>query len=578
MALDPQLYTLHFARRLRQQDTVDIVEASSKDTSHPLYIRQRARRSPIYDTILLDGLLDQPLASVSSASSSNRTKLIKLHYPESSTQLQKQGLTFAQEWRFQWEGSTYAWKRESSFGGGGPGKNEYSCWAIRTPDPNIWISIYKPIIGGVRRKGGAIPNGVDNGSKQRQEPLSAVEAFMQVLDHNIARIDPAVQDRKGLEIAMLMALCSILDQDYDEKYRDPSENMYLSTTPCGSGSLGAQSAGASKDADKKGLVSNVDSLLLKGRQHSFGGSSDGVETSPNEIHIKAWGEVSEYVSHCITLLRDDGPAPQSSLEQTSNSHGHGLSIILLKTSSPETAQKAVAVAAGVKAAFYRLPEEKKGKNSGEELFQYLRTEDVPRAGPSSSADGDAAAALSSPSRASKPGGRPIIKLNAPPPGPPAPPKPKPEPSKVHGSTANASYIPPSSLTIYLSKERIAELEPKGQPAPRIPPKGYSTAGAKSPSAPAQHSPPKAFVPSGHRPPLAALPFGYGVTDSSGSPISTGTSASTNMTMGMQLGGPFRPHKSSSRPASTGEPASEEAGSGVKDGLKGKLFGKLGIKN
>lgn len=247
------------------------MEASSKYTSSPLYIRQRARKSPIYDTLLLDGLLDQPLASVSAPSSSQKSRLIKLHNPETSIELRKQSMTFSQEWRFEWERTTYMWKRENSFGPGGPGKNEYSCWAVRAPDPNIWISIYKPTTGGLKAKGPL----QDSTGSAAGAGTGAVEAFMQIMDHNISRIDPTVRDRKGLELVMLMSLSAILDQDFDEKYKTPAENMYLSPHGyLGVGTLGTQATGK-EEGRSKAQPEEVSSLLLMGRQRSFGAGSDG---------------------------------------------------------------------------------------------------------------------------------------------------------------------------------------------------------------------------------------------------------------------------------------------------------------
>ena len=382
-------------------------------------------------------------------------------------------MTFSQEWRFEWQNSTFAWKRESSLGTSGPGKNEYSCWAIRSPDPNIWLSIYKPITGGTKRP---------------DESLGLIEAFLQIMDHNISRVDPRIDDRKGFELVMIMTLSSILDQDFDERYREPAENMYLPTMPTSMGTLGAVSS-------KK--PTPVDSHLLMGRKRPLGASSDGTQAEQNEVFVEAWGEVSEYVDYCMRLLRDgDG--------------GENLSIILLKTSTAANSQKAVAVAANVKAAFYKLPDKFKGKGAGEELFQYVRAETQEQQQPEKPApirlDPD------------KPGGRPIIKLGAPPPAPPSPPPaPKPAP-KPRPSSSN--YTPPSSLTIYLSKERISELEPNSKPGPRIPPK---------------HASP--------------------------SPAAPGTSVSP--------GGSPRP---SSRP-----PLKDTESSDSSSGLKGKLFHKLGIK-
>ncbi len=458
-------------------------------------------------------------------------------------------MTFSQEWRFDWEGSSYAWKRESSLGGGGHGKNEYSCWAIRAPDPNIWIAVYKPTSGGLRRNqqerkeylppGPELPGSspAATGAQQQEPPtptkigrlpapssdLGAVEAFIQMLDHNIARMD--VADRKGFELVLLMTLSTILDQDYDDKYRTPSENMYLSQLGIGVGTLGTaapdQVLRQQNDVANSSGNLGVTSLLLQGRQRSFGSDPQaGPEAPPqNEVSVEAWGEQDDYVRHCINLLRDDGLITQpAGTTSSSEQRGQNLSIIVLKASSPYLAQKAVAIAAGVKAAFYKLPDQYKGKEAGEELYQYVRSEDVAATSSSAQAQAQGKPVEAGLQRVQpKAGGRPIIKLDAPSKTSSVKEDKKddaPSAATSKGKTTTAAqdaanYIPPTSLTIYLSKERIAELEPKAVPAPRIPPKsaqasrlqaiGSSTSGAKAGQVGGRASMP-GYVPSGSAPP------------------------------------------------------------------------------
>jgi len=163
---------------------------------------------------------------------------------------------------------------------------------------------------------------------------------MQLFDYNLSRFD--IFDKRGLELLFIISLFSLLDLDYDEKSKDGS-NMYVSNMV---GAGGVQKTGS-----------------LGRRPDSREGQSLLQSSSPNEIPITSHGDPSSYVSHALSLLKADDPqAP-------------GLSLIVLKSNSQETSQKAIKVSAEVKNAYYRLPQKEKGEKQEEELFLYVRQDE-----------------------------------------------------------------------------------------------------------------------------------------------------------------------------------------------------------
>lgn len=174
--------------------------------------------------------------------------------------------------------------------------------------------------------------------------------------------------------------------------------------------------------------------------------------------IEEWGQPLDYVDHCMRLLRDDGPPPP---EGGTLDHGLNMTFIALRAEGARHVPKAIQIAAEVKRAYYKLPQRKKGADQ-EELYQYI-TDNAASPSPSRSPspvkqDDDA------------PGGRPIIKLNDPP-EPESPRKPLgrlwPMGEKKDKDTHKSEYqTPPESVTIFLSKERVPELEASASAGPR----------------------------------------------------------------------------------------------------------------
>ncbi|EPQ32077.1 uncharacterized protein PFL1_00275 [Pseudozyma flocculosa PF-1] len=559
MALDSALFTLHLVRREQHPWIVDLYQANlpppapppppvpSKDnhtgcdndsddrrpkafsgtipdrptrsnssdaidySKHtPLYTRHRATNSARYSSILLDGVLtDCLLASVAAPSTTARSKAVQLHSPDSTVTIEKRNKTFHQDWRFTVEDHLFQWRRESSARGG----SSYTCEVIRKPDPKVLAAQYRPA---TKTKPGVL----------------------QFMDYNLDRLE--LKDKRGLEVLLIMTLSCLLDQEYDEKLASRGEpNMYISR----------DAPPATEDAANLGPMPGSSSRLHPhGPAAAIGGPGESgagtAELEPNEVLITHWGTVEDYVDHCLTLLRTD--------EVRGKGKGRGMHLIVLRSDSAETTPKAVQVAAAVKAAYYRLPDEAKGTVFGnssaqhqieDELYQYVRTEDDSDL--SAGANGNAGGGLSSsptstPAPAAAAPKRRVINLN--PPGSPsqrpasAAPSAGPASMAVNGSSGSgptagtgnrAGYLrsPPSKLKVFLSKERIGELEPPKKPEPWDPsltalqdePRS-SLAAPVVPARPRSTSPNPGAGGGGLRPSAAqaSRPTDYGRTPSSSS--------------------------------------------------------------
>ncbi|GAC92666.1 hypothetical protein PHSY_000220 [Pseudozyma hubeiensis SY62] len=480
MTLDAALFTLQFVRRRNQPWIVDIYPTStassssgappvpSKDSAStskptaftgtipdlaaqralalestnfsdqtPSYTRVRAMNHTQYSTILLDGLVnDCLLASISQPYANNaKKKHILLYSPDAEVELEKRSMTFQQSWRFHFGDAAsstaeeFSWKREGGPSRGSSTQSAYVCEVIRRPDPSVLAAQYRP--PAVKGKPGTL----------------------QLMDYNINRLD--VQDKKGLEVVLVMSLSALLDQEYDEKMASRGErNMYI----CSSGiptDLSTQGfAGAWQEAEARhrsesavttGSLQDGDTTHGLPRVASESSDIDAATADrianlePNELLITRWGSVDEYVQHALQLLRSDG-------------QGQSMYLIYLLSHSPETTPKVVQVAAAIKAAYYRLPDDAKGTVYGrpstataveDELYQYVQTlddEEAPASAPAETTPKRRIIKLDPPSQTSMSSTSPA--------GSPGP------------RSSSMGYKPPSKLKVILSKERIAELEPK----------------------------------------------------------------------------------------------------------------------
>jgi hypothetical protein len=260
------------------------------------------------------------------------------------------------------------------------------------------------------------------------------QAFLQILDYNIQRLE--VKDRRGLEILILTAICTLLDLEYDEKYKDgPSGNIYMA------------------GERRPDVASNSDAP--QGKNGTFGSEEaastgqQGFQTlDANELVVDTPLDV--YIQHVIHLLRQD-------------QGGEGLHLVILKALSPQVTPKAVRLAAEIKVNWHRLEAVAKGRTLdplpgstseiAEELYQYVR--DPSTIASSSKSTGTPSMPTKETSGSSA---RPRIKLDA----PSLPSSGSATPISGHTSPAKnqqkAFAPPPNQLDIYLSKERIDEFE------------------------------------------------------------------------------------------------------------------------
>lgn len=486
MSLDAALFTLHFVRRRNEpwivdiypspsasssssappvplKDSAEVPSNSSKPTAFsgtipdvaaqralalesndfskqtPSYTRVRAVNHTQYSTVLLDGLInDCLLASISQPHNTvSKKKNIQLYNPDAEVELEKRTKTFQQAWMFHFGDSTsqhteeFSWKREGGPSRASSTQSAYVCEVIRKPDPSVLAAQYRPPVA--KGKPGTL----------------------QLMDYNLDRLD--VSDKKGLEVALVMTLSALLDQEYDDRLAARGErNIYICTTgiPTDLSRQGFSSAWQEAEQRHQGSAALLPQPGSNGAAPGLPRNpSDSSDTAngdrianlePNEMLVSKWDSIDGYVEHAIRLLRSDG-------------QGESMYLIALLSDTTETTPKLVQVAAAIKAAYYRLPDDAKGTVYGrpadanqieDELYQYVQTLDEQPKQPS---------ALESPSvdPASR---RRIIHLN-PPSSPPAGSGSHPNSLGSRPSSATP-YQPPSKLKIILSKERIGELEPK----------------------------------------------------------------------------------------------------------------------
>lgn len=386
MALDSSLFTLTLQRRQNDAAILDLIPyhpstiaTTSTSPREPLYSFSRAR-SADYNVQLIDHLTSIPLASIASPSSAAKIRKIELHNPEESVIFEKKEKFFRQDWRWTWQDQEYLIRRDG---------HTFIVEAIRLPDPEIDIARYT--------------------SATKSRP-----AFLQILDYNVQRLE--VADCRGLEVLILMAVCTLLDLDYDERHKEVALGSTYST--------GSPSMPVSRTSSHTAIPANL---------------------APNEILIDLHSANDVYVQHAVRLLRQDGG-------------GEGLHLIILKATSPQSTPKAVQIAAEIKLTWYRLEPMAKGRTLdplpgstseiADELYQYVR--DPSQHQSSQAAKGAKENLVHS-------GQRPRIKLDAPTSSPSSSSSP-PALSTPPGKNQRAFLAPPEQLDIYLSKERIDEFE------------------------------------------------------------------------------------------------------------------------
>ncbi|BGP01087.1 hypothetical protein NBRC10513v2_004899 [Rhodotorula toruloides] len=188
MPLDSNLFVLLVRPRTGAPGHVDFLvdNSGAGKADEPAY---EARKDPSTGTItLVDPYTSAILGSsniapppLPNASPNPKHRLISLDSPPAEVHLRnKAGLSWA--WEMEWEEVQYVWTRDIvSLVGGDRG---YTLSVSRRPDPNYPVVVFRP-----EKKGGNI----------------------EILDYNLARVEPAIADRKGLEIAALLALSHFID-------------------------------------------------------------------------------------------------------------------------------------------------------------------------------------------------------------------------------------------------------------------------------------------------------------------------------------------------------------------------------
>lgn len=395
MALDSALFTLYFAPRHSTPSLTDLRASRSGDAGPPNYVTSRWIKHATYQTSLLDGLTGDDLATVSSKTTSEKKKTISLMNPDAAVELVDRRSGAIPLPLWKQEWQ-FVWQDEL-FQITRESSNSFDVEIIRKPDPPIMVAMYRADNGVQRGKEGYVP------------------AFLQIMDYNISRIEN-ITDKRGLEHVLVLAITSCLDAQYDEKNKDPQTNIFLNPL-------------ATHHTSRKG------------------------DSAPNEVEILPQFDATHMVEHCLRLLRAEGnePSPNALLRGTLT--GSGCDLVILRGNGQEMAQRALAVAERTKVGFYRLEPAAKGTlwdgSVPEELFQYVRTgEEVNNA-----ATKNVSTRLSDTADAPPQRQRARIKLGG-----------SQEEQRATGSASNASTprpeagSAPTSITIYLSKSRLEELE------------------------------------------------------------------------------------------------------------------------
>lgn len=293
--LDANLYTLSFIQSANEINKLVLIEEGSGE---PVYYRTRTGQDS-QQQLKLDlyhSLTNAHLGTLQSLT--NKLKLISLYNPNSTIELKNSSLIHW-EWSFNYNGDEsfkFSWRRDllglkSNRKGLG-----YTCWLVRKPDPDYPCAIYRP-----------------NGS--------TVPSSCQILDFNIRRIE-GIEDRRGLEIVMILSLLAFTESLSDNEARKPKPTSSPDRTP------------SQPTVPIPPLTATEASRIL----------NDDVE--PNEILIHEEGTIDEFVQAGLKLLSD-----------------RLLLYIYIHAPTPKTLPMAVKVAESIKRIRF--------KEFKEDLQQYL---------------------------------------------------------------------------------------------------------------------------------------------------------------------------------------------------------------
>ncbi|GAA6060675.1 hypothetical protein JCM10212_005057 [Sporobolomyces blumeae] len=316
MPLDSNLFVLLVRPRPAEPGWVDLIVDGSP-SEEVLYSAHKDSSTSVltlYDPLTSTsyGKLYQTPPSLPNATTPNpRLRTIALDSPPLATVLRNsKGISW--EWKFEWEEVEYVWARDVV--GLLGSERGFTLSVSRKPDPNYPVVIFHP-----KKKGGSI----------------------EILDYNFARVEPTIQDKKGLEVTFLLALCFFLD------------NLFPST-PSASAAIPSASSPSEADQTRPDASPEPASDVPRPPQAVRRRSPPPVvprkrsylATNELEVTSSSRDAVAAYCSRCLALL--DDPL---------------LMYIVLSPSEPNLAGTVVQLAEEVKRKRY--------KSSGEEVRLFV---------------------------------------------------------------------------------------------------------------------------------------------------------------------------------------------------------------
>ncbi|KAJ1306832.1 hypothetical protein OPQ81_007817 [Rhizoctonia solani] len=244
--LDKNLYTLTIEESKDEPGATDLLDSDGAG----IYRRRWGdSKEGSYAINIFDHLSDSLLATVTAPNATSKNKVIELHNPTTTVELNFTGrLSF--KWNFVWEEHEFEWKKEE-------------CYILRKPDPPVLIAVTEP-------------------EKKNKKGI------VQFLDYNLSRFD--ISDKKGLEVLLIASLLSF--QDQSEEYR--ARAAVAEATSGGLRAYQSSSAGNSTPA----LPPKPGEALVVKLQSSH-------KHEPNEIVVGSEGAVDEYVDLACNLLQDE---------------------------------------------------------------------------------------------------------------------------------------------------------------------------------------------------------------------------------------------------------------------------------
>ncbi|KAI0955322.1 hypothetical protein AcW1_006938 [Taiwanofungus camphoratus] len=283
MSLDQNLFTLHVTPNPEDPNVVDLVDATGT-----VHYRKQKIPGNVYSIVVYDPLSKSLLASATAPSATSKHKTLQLHNPDTVVELKSTG-TLSFRWSFKWEDHEFEWRREE-------------CFILRKPDPAVLVAVTKEPAG-------------------RSKPAS-----VQLLDYNLTRFD--IDDRKGLEIAILTALLTFHDLS-DAAHAPRADDVPPPRRAAASASASTSAPATSLPA----AASGVSGLLGLGSKHPPAarpsGSAPALPPKPaprtgveriaelhalrtaqgageaNEVEVGGEGEVGAYAQYVAALLQDE---------------------------------------------------------------------------------------------------------------------------------------------------------------------------------------------------------------------------------------------------------------------------------